>query len=106
MAQAQTPSRSSEGSKQPEIKAVSAPLEAAQEGAEKAADNWKRLFDEQYSQVARWQNYGAEQARMALDQSFKLIGDATAYALQYSSDWQRIAFDWSRRAAQLLVPAA
>jgi len=79
--------------------------ERAERTAEKSYENWRRLFDEQYSQVARWQNYGLDQARMAVDQSFKLVSDSTAYAIQYSSDWQRIAFDWARRAAQLMVPA-
>ena len=55
-------------------------------------------------EVTRAQSAGAEQARVAIDESARLLRESLAYTMQLSTEWQRQSLDAARRAVELMTP--
>lgn len=57
-----------------------------------------------WKDVAEAEAKGAEQAKMAIDESAKLMKETLDYGLKLSNEWRRMAMDATRRAAETVQP--
>ncbi|MCC7382842.1 MAG: hypothetical protein IT384_13480 [Deltaproteobacteria bacterium] len=74
---------------------------------------FRTMFEEQikridgfYQDLANAEVKSAEQAKMAIDESAKLMKQTVEYSLKLSAEWRKLALETTRRAAEMMQPKA
>jgi hypothetical protein len=57
-------------------------------------------------QLASLESKSAEQAKVAIDESAKLMKQTLEYSLKMSAEWRKLALENSRRAGEWMTPKA
>ena len=86
------------------------PAGAAQQAA---MNGWKKIVEDTmvrmptvFEELAKLEQRGFEQARVAIAESARLANASLDFAMQLSAEWRKMTLDTARRAADLATPNA
>jgi hypothetical protein len=78
---------------------------------ENVKEGFKKLVDEQgvrvqsmFEEMAKLEARSMEQARVAIDESTRLMKSALDYQAQLSAEWRKLALEAAKRATELVTP--
>lgn len=78
-----------------------------------AMNGWKKVVEDTmvrmptvFEELAKLEQRGFEQARVAIAESARLANASLDFAMQLSAEWRKMTLDAARRTAELATPSA